>query len=214
LPAHDQKGLVLKRHPRAFALACLLALSALFLVACGGGDDDGGGGEEDTIVNVITEAAVEEKPEHCTELLTLQFNEQTQKVSGKESIAQCEEEAGSDEGSGTDSVEVTNIQIEDGGAEAEVAFTGGDFDGQTMTIALVEEGGQWKLDEIVGFAEFDREALLDNLSTSLDESTEGAEEKAEAECIVEGVEELDDEGLEGLFLEDNFDTLAEIAEAC
>jgi hypothetical protein len=204
----SQKGLVLKPSQRLALAAFLAVLAALSLAACGGGSES----DEDKITDVITEAAVEEKPEHCTELLTQKFNEQTQKVSGEEAVEECEEEA--EDGDNAEAVEVTNVQVNGGGAKADVAFTGSDFDGQTLTVALVEDGDQWKLDEVVGFAKFDREKLLSGLGESLEEDSEGGKEAEVSECVLEGLEELDDESLESIFVSPSAEAIVELAEAC
>ena len=51
---------------------------------------------------------------------------------------------------------MTNIDVDGDTATAKAAFTGSIFDGQSLDLALVKEGDQWKLDEFKGFSNFDR----------------------------------------------------------
>jgi hypothetical protein len=55
---------------------------------------------------------------------------------------------------------VTNIKVDGDKATADVAITGATLDGQTVAIALVKQGGQWKLDKVNSFVKFDRNKLI------------------------------------------------------
>ena len=188
-----------------FPLA-LLAL-ALGLAACGGGESD-----EDKIVEVIETSTVSTDPADCEALATQTFLEQTQFSQGEEAVKSCEESAEETEDN-PDSVEVSAVQIDGSDATAEAAFVGGNFDGQTFTVALVEEDGDWKLDELTGFAEFDQEAL----ATSLEEGLQAGDDAVDpelAECFGETVREVPRAQAEDLIIGGSSQPIVEIVEGC
>jgi hypothetical protein len=187
-------------------LALLLVLG---LAACGGGDS--GGGEEDEITAVIEKSVTSDDPSKCTELMTQNFVEQTADTEGEEAVKQCEEEAKNGEND-PDSVAVSAIEVDGGNATADAAFVGGNFDGQTLTVALVKDSGTWKLDEIEGFAKLDRGALTAVLEEQLEATGQLTGEQTS--CIVEGIEEASDKAFEELLLSGSSDALLEIAKAC
>ena len=188
-----------------FPLA-LLAL-ALGLAACGGGDSD-----EDTIVELIETSATSTDPADCEALATQSFLEQTQFSKGEEAVESCEESA-KETADNPDSVEVSEVEIDGSDATAEAAFVGGNFDGQTFTVALVEEDGDWKLDELTGFAEFDQEQLGSSLQEALLSEGDSVDEEL-AECFGETVREAPREQAEGLILDGSGETIVEIIEGC
>jgi hypothetical protein len=186
-------------------LPVLLAL-ALGLVACGGGESD-----EDKIVSAVETAATSTNPAVCGETQTLPFMEQTTGSSGKEAEKECEDEAEAGDNQ-PDSVAVSEVEADGDKATANAAFKGGVYNGQTLEIALVEEDGDWKLDEVAGFAEFNRAELTSVLSEKLEE--EEAIEPQVASCIVEGLSEIPDEALESLILTNESQPIVELAESC
>lgn len=187
--------------------ALLLAL-ALGLAACGGGGES----DEDKITTTIENAATSTDPAVCDETQTLAFMEQTSGgSSGKEAEKECEEEAKSGEGQ-PDSVSVSNVKVNGENATADAAFKGGIFDAQTLELALVEEGGDWKLDELTGFAKFDAEGLVKAFAEQIEEEPEIKPEMAS--CLIEGIEELSNSELESVIVENNTEAFGEIAEGC
>ena len=185
--------------------ALLLAL-ALGLAACGGGESD-----EDKIASTIENAATSTDPAVCAETQTVAFMEQTSGSSGKEAEKECEEEAKSGQGQ-PDSVSVTKIKVDGEKATADAAFKGGIFDAQTLKLALVEEDGDWKLDQLTGFARFDRGSLVDAFAEGIEEEPEI--DSKTASCFVAGIEELSDSELESVVIENNTEVFGEIAEGC
>ncbi|HYH54795.1 MAG TPA: hypothetical protein VD761_11765 [Solirubrobacterales bacterium] len=189
-----------------------LALLALVfgLVACGGSDES----DEDKIVNVIETSVTGSDPADCKELATQAFLEQTELEQGAEAVKSCEASA-EDTSDDPDSVEVSEVEVDGAAATANVAFTGGGFDGQVISLSLVEEDGDWKLDELTGFAKFDQEKLASafeeafadedgnpQLVTCFGETIRGLS-KAQAEEIVIGgsprpIEEVAEGCIEGL----------------
>lgn len=132
----------------------LLILAALTLSACGGGGDS----DEGKIEDVIETSATGNDPANCTELQTRKFDEQNAGVEGATAVAECERESKEGEGQ-ADSVEVSAVAVDGDAATAEVAFTGGSLDSQAVEVALVKDGGDWKLDEIVKFTQYDSKQL-------------------------------------------------------
>lgn len=189
------------------ALPALLLALALGLAACGGGGES----DEDKIANTIENAATSNDPVVCKETQTLAFMEQTTGESGQEAEKKCEKEA--EEGTGQpESVNVTQVKVNGEKATADAEFQGGQFDEQTLEVALVEEGGEWKLDEFTGFAKFDPAPFIAALGEQLEE--EPNIKPQVAGCIVEGIEELSKPELESLVVENNTEPIVEIAEGC
>jgi hypothetical protein len=184
----------------------LLAL-ALGLAACGGGESD-----EDKVVEVVETSATSTDPADCTALATQAFVEQTQLSEGEEAVESCEEDAKDAEGD-PDSVEVTEVEVDGAKATADAEFVGGDFDGQVLSVALVEEDGDWKMDELTGFAELDQERLASSLEESL-QSGEGALDPEVASCIGDTLRELSEPEVEEVVIGGSPEPIVEILEAC
>jgi ABC-type glycerol-3-phosphate transport system substrate-binding protein len=186
--------------------AAVLAL-VFGLVACGGSDES----DEDKVVETVETAATSNDPAVCDETQTLAFIEQTTGSNGKEAEKQCEKEAEGGE-SQPDSVEVSEVEVDGQSATANAKFKGGNLDAQTLEIGLIEEDGDWKLDELIGFAEFDSESLVKAITEQI-ENEPGADPET-ASCFVEGVEGLSDSELEGVVIDNNTAVFGEIAEGC
>ncbi|MGN6276210.1 MAG: hypothetical protein ACTHNP_09830 [Solirubrobacterales bacterium] len=184
----------------------VLLITVFGLAACGGGESD-----EEKITGTIENAATSTDPAVCGETQTLKFMEQTAGGSGNEAEKECEEETKSGENN-PESVTVSKVEAEGEKATANVEFEGGNFDGQTLEVALVKEGGDWKLNEFTGFAKFDPTQLVKVLAEKLEE--EPSIKPRVAGCIVEGLEELPKAELEALVVENNTQPIVELAEGC
>jgi hypothetical protein len=184
----------------------VLLLLVFGLAACGGGESD-----EDRIASTIETAATSTDPSVCGETQTLAFMEQTTAAGGKEAEKACEQQAEAGENN-PDSVTVSEVEVKGEKATADAAFEGGNFNGQKLELALVEEGGDWKLDRFTGFANFDPSLLIEQLAEQL-EAEESIEPRV-ASCIVEGVEELSKGELEALVVENDSGPVVELAEGC
>ena len=182
-------------------------LLALGLAACGGGES-----AEDKIVSTIEESATGTDPALCAETQTLNFMEQTNSGTGKEAEKECEEETKEEGSNDPDSVTVSKVAADGAKATADVAFKGGTFDGQILEVALVEEDGNWKLNELTGFAKFDAAPFVAELAKQLEE--EPQIEPETASCIVAGIEGLEASALEAMVIEKNTEPIVEIAEGC
>lgn len=188
-----------------------LALLALVfgLAACGGGDD----GDEDRIVEVVETSFTSTKAANCKRLATQKFLEQTQYSKGQEALKACEEDTEEEVEGDTDSVEVSDVVVEESTATANTAFDGGTFDGQTLSIDLVEEGGDWKLDEITGFVELDQEHLAKSIEEGFESGQNGLE-PAVASCAGKAFAEMPKAELEEILLGGSAQPIAEIVEGC
>jgi hypothetical protein len=133
-------------------LVAALALATAAFSACGSSDDNSA--DNDQITAAIDRAATSGDPAACTEVQTQKFLEQTN--GGQDALKSCEKDAAN---TVADEVDVTNIEVDGDTATADAAVTGSVFDGQTLQIALIKDGDQWKLDEFTGFADFNREAF-------------------------------------------------------
>lgn len=182
-------------------------LLALGLAACGGGES-----AEDKIVSTIEESATGTDPALCAETQTRSFMEQTNSGTGKEAEKECEEETKEEGSNDPDSVKVSKVAADGAKATADVEFKGGTFDGQVLEVALVEEDGNWKLNELTGFAKFDAAPLVGELAKQLEE--EPQIEPETASCIVAGIEGLEASALEAMVIENDTEPIVEIAEGC
>jgi ABC-type glycerol-3-phosphate transport system substrate-binding protein len=194
---------------RHLLLPCLLLFSALALAACGGGGSDGG--DEEAVEAAIVRSATTADPANCTEVETQAFVEQSSDEKGAKALRECEKEA-KDASNNAKTVKVTKIKIDGDEATADAAITGGGFDGQVISIALVEEDGSWKLDQLTGFAKLDTANLAQVFGEKLEETGELTPEQTS--CIVEGVEAASKQEAEELVLSGSSDPLVELAEGC
>jgi ABC-type glycerol-3-phosphate transport system substrate-binding protein len=186
--------------------AAMLAL-VFGLAACGGSESD-----EDKIVETVETSATSTDPADCKELATQKFMEQTESEKGAKAVKSCEEEAEDPEGD-PDSVDVSNVGVDGSEATADAAFSGGNFDGQTLTVALVEEDGDWKLNEVTGFAKFDQDRLVENFEKLFESGDEPLEPQVSA-CIGEVFGELSKPEFEELLFGGSQQPIIEIAEGC
>ncbi len=190
-----------------FPLALLLVLG---LAACGGSGGGGSSDEEGEIETVVESSATASDPADCAKYNTLKFMEQTTGQAGAKAEEACEKDAGNS--SNPDSVSVSKIEIDGDEATADAAFEGGNFDGQSLTVALVREDGEWKLNEFKGFASFDAKKLTDILVKQLEATGEVTPQVIS--CIAEGLEELDQAKYEEIVVNQDSRPLIEIVESC
>jgi hypothetical protein len=191
---------------RSLLLPCILILSALVLAACGSSS-----GDEGEIEEAIETSATSTDPADCKALNTQQFMEQTTQESGSAAVKTCEEEAEQEEGA--KSVSVSEIEVDGSGATAEAALSGGNLDGQALELALVKDGDQWKLDEVVEFTEFDQAKLVEVLEAGLSEPSSEVD-PAFAGCVVDAFEQGSQAEVEDLLFGGSSGTLEEVFEAC
>ena len=193
---------------RPLVLLALLAFAALALSACGGG----GSSAEGEITEAIEEAATTSVPSNCTKLQTQRFDEQNTNEKGKAAIKTCEKEAGAGEEQAKEA-NVSNVSVNGEKATAEVEFVGGSLDAQTLEVALAEEGGTWKLDQIEGFAKYEGKALEEEFLKRFEENPEGLS-KAQYTCISEGFGKASKSEAEEFFLSGEQAPIEKLAKSC
>jgi hypothetical protein len=191
----------------------LVGLCALpfVLVACD--DDDSSSADEDQITATITRTVTSGDPATCTETQTAKFTQQTsgeQVDTPEEAVKSCQQEAADDVVG--DEVEVTDIEVDGDTATAQADVTGGFFGGQTLDLALVKEGDQWKLDEFKGFVDFDGEAQIANVKEAL--SSEPDSNPQAVDCVVGQFQKLSDEDLESIYVGNNPELEDQTFEPC
>ena len=188
---------------------CLLILAAVALSACGGG---GGSDDEGKIEEAIETAATTSNPSNCTELETQKFDEQNTSVEGAAAVKECEKEAKNGEDEPAESVDIANVSVNGETATAEVALSGGALNGQSLEVALEKEGDNWKLDEIVGFTNFDGAKLAETLEEKFTE--EGDVPPKMASCIVKAFAQASQAEAEELLFSGNLEAVEEVALKC
>jgi hypothetical protein len=177
---------------------------ALGLAACGEGKSD-----EDKIVEAIDFALVSTDPEACKEQRTQAFNEQTFRVKGAEAVEYCEQNARAEE-SPNDPVEVTNIEIDGSKATADIDTQ----DTQSFSTSLVEEDGDWKLDEFVRFVDFNRGEWIKEEREGFENGGEDALEPQVVDCIIGAYREMSRAEIEAMWFGGSARLEIEIYERC
>jgi hypothetical protein len=193
----------------SLAVVAAAVLAAFALAACGG--DDGGSEDEDQITAAIERAATSGDPAACSEVETVNFVQQTSGEPGdsaEEALQSCQQQAAD---TVADSVDVRDIGVDGDSATAKAAVTGSFFDGQTLDIALVKEGDQWKLDEFEGFEDFDRGAMADAIGQEL--SREGASPQA-VTCVAQQIENQPEDQVEAAFAGNDPNAEQQLFEPC
>jgi len=191
---------------RLLLLPCILILSALTFTAC-----SGGGGGEGEIEEAIEASATTTNPADCKKLNTQQFMEQTTQESGDAAVEECEETAKEDEGA--ESVSVSKVEVDGSDATAAAALSGGHLDGQALKLALVKDGDQWKLDEVVEFTKFNQAKLIGVLEEGLTEPGSEVDPKF-GRCIIEAFKQGSQAEVEELVFGKSPQALEEVFEAC
>lgn len=193
---------------RILVPVALLALTVPALAACGGGGSDA----EGEITEVIEKSATTNDPKNCTELETLRFVEQNSGEQGKAAVKACEAEAESEEEEQAEKAHVSNVSVNGEKATAQVKFEGGSLGSQTLEVALVEDEGQWKLDHIEGFADYEGKALEEEFRTQLEGESELSKEQAD--CIAEAIGGASKAEAEELFFSGSPEKVEKLAEGC
>lgn len=118
------------------------------------------------------------------------------------------------EESPNDPVKVTNVEVDGSKTTAAVGLTDdGDAIGQVLVAALVEEDGDWKLDEFTGHAEFDKSKWVEEQREGL-ESGHNSIEPQIVDCIVEAYRKRSRPELEEMMLGGSAQAEIEIDENC
>lgn len=199
---------------RLASLLCLSILLACGLSACGGGGGDGSSSSDSAVAEiegVVKDSAVQSDPSSCTELNTQRFDEQLAHEEGAKAVKLCEEEAESDSPKASD-VTVTNVKIDGSKATLEAAIEGTIFNGQTIAVALVKEGDQWKVDQITKVVKLDATKLEETFAERLEETGELSD--AQVSCIAGAIGGASQKQAEEVLLSNSAQPLIELAEDC
>jgi len=145
---------------------------------------------------VIETSATSDAPSNCTELETQDFVEQTEFAKGQAAVASCRE---ADPSASAESVEVANVEVDGDEATADATFEGSSFNRQTLALALVRDEAGWKLDRIVAFRGFDKDAFLRAFEKTLLAPPDPATGQ-QAACIIRLLRRSDDEKLQDVLL--------------
>ncbi|MGE5283030.1 MAG: hypothetical protein ACM3N0_12070 [Chloroflexota bacterium] len=105
------------------------------------------------IEKTIEAVTIGADPSYCETKLTPRYLEQ---ITGAKPPFADEVCRGEIEMSRAESVDTSEVAIDDTRATAVVAFGGGSFDGSRLAVGLVRENGDWKLNRILAFRHFDR----------------------------------------------------------
>lgn len=211
-PSRDAASVAsLRKEPvkkKVLVLPLALLIAALALSACGGSSSSSGG-EDAAVETAIEESATSEDPTICSEFQTEAFNE-FEYAEGN-ALKQCEEatESGA---SVAESVDVSNVEVNGESATAEAEVKGNGLDGQVLEVGLVEEGGDWKMNELLGFTKYDGAAFAETLEGKLAEE-EGIGPEL-AKCVSESLGTLSQEEAEMIVFEKNLEPLEEAAGGC
>jgi hypothetical protein len=198
---------------RLVPLLCLPILLALSLSACGGGggastDAEGATAE---IEQVVKDSAIQADPSSCTELNTQRFDEQLAHEEGQEAVKLCEQEAESNSPKASD-VTVANVKIDGDKATLDAAMQGTIYDGQTIAVAMVKEGGKWKVDQITRLVKFDATKLEETFTERLGESGELTDEQIS--CVAGALGGASQKQAEEVLLSSSAQPLIELASGC
>ncbi len=146
---------------------------------------------------MITRAATSGDPAACTDAQTAKFTLQTSgepNASAAQAVQSCEKDAAD---TAADKIDVTDVEVDGDSATAKAHATGSTFDGQTLDVALVKEGGQWKLDDFKGFDDFNKDAMVASFKKQL-EAEPNANPQA-VNCVVQQFQAASDQQIEGFF---------------
>jgi hypothetical protein len=201
---------------RRLALVVPLLVVPFAVAACGGGGGSssvasgasGASGDEAAVTTAIQDSATSTDPSTCTTLETQAFVEQSTFKTGQDAVKTCQENASNH----ADSVDVTNVSVKGTKATADAAITGGSLDGQTLTVQLVNDGGQWKLNHIVTFVKFDRASFLKAFQESL--TTQGQLNSSQIHCVLSTMSQGSDKQIQQLMLSGSQSELSQVFGGC
>jgi hypothetical protein len=193
---------------RLFGLPVAVLFSSLLIVACGGG---GGNDDSSQITDVIQTTVTTTDPADCTKLETQQFVEQSELTSGPAALQQCQKDA-ADTSDNPSSVDVTDVKTSGNTGTANVAFHGGSFDGSTLSVSLIKDGDQWKLDKITDIPNFNFPGLVQALTAKF--NSEGSIPPQVASCIVQAFNNAGADQVKSIILSGNGDQLTALFSTC
>jgi hypothetical protein len=155
--------------------------------------------QKQEIESFLSRVTTENDPAQCTEDFTdALLNQNFGGRDGETPMEACRRRNTEDEGALADSVDVQNIFLGDGFAEAVIRITGGDMEGSEFKVQLLGSGDDWRL-HLITHAEIDRAGYNRGLVSSAIES--GAT-PAEAQCMADAFNRnVTDEQLEDMIIQ-------------
>lgn len=190
---------------RLLLVPSVLVVFSFALAGCGSSSD-----ETSEVEDVIVTSATTTDPADCGKLQTQQFMEQISRESGDDAVESCEADAEDDEG--VSDADVSAVELDGSDATAEATLTGGGLDGQTVEVALIKDGDQWKMDEVVKFTDFDQEHLVEGLEKELSDTNKS--EAKFASCFIEAFKGASEAQVEELIFGKSPQALEEVFELC
>ena len=186
-------------------------IAALAIASCGEEEEAvvEGSPEQGAINQAVSTSFTNPNPDNCTKVRTQNFNEQSTFETGAAATASCRKEQGDNLAT---TVVVSNIGVQGASATAEVALTGGGLDGQTVELGLVKEGNRWKVDELVAFIRFDREAL--NAAVARETRNDPQTSPRLARCVEREFRALGDDQAKDLLINGDEQKFSETFGAC
>jgi hypothetical protein len=120
-----------------------VALVVVLVLAGGGGEE--GGGEEAKVEEAIEEVATSKDPAVCEERHTTSYLQKATGLAGGAAVQLCEETTPENDVTG---VETSDVKVNGTSADAKAKIEGGDYDGETLTIDLQKQDGEWKVNDL------------------------------------------------------------------
>jgi hypothetical protein len=141
---------------RAYAVVGTLAVLVAAAAGCGG--DSGGGTGEDEVTGVLQTFFTTSDPAQCDELTNNAFKQLSPNVlAADDPASECRKSL--DPTGQAKSIQVSDLSIDGSKATATVVPEGGTFEGATVRINLVDDGG-WKIDGIADVQLTSRDEFL------------------------------------------------------
>jgi hypothetical protein len=141
---------------RGYALATTLALLLVAAAGCGG--DSGGGSGQEEVGRVLQTFFTTSDPVQCEELTNNAFKQLSPNVlAADDPSAECRKSLNPT--GEARAIQVSDLNIDGSKATATVTPDGGTFEGATLKLELVDDGG-WKIDGITDVQLTNREEFL------------------------------------------------------
>jgi hypothetical protein len=182
-----------------------IALGALVAAGCGSSETS----DPDRVEDVVREVMTTTDPGWCRELATARLLEQLQDRAGDDAVAECEQDTEFEEAAR--SVGISRVEVRDAAATAHAVVRGGDFDGSTYDLALVDRSG-WRIDRITA-VELDFEPYLRAARRYLTRPPDGYPPRRAA-CVIRVMRERGEEAMERAILEGDDEAFTAPSEAC
>jgi hypothetical protein len=165
-------------------------------------------GDEERVETAIESYYESNDPSSCEHRTTATYRSQRFGEHEPFALALCEQEAPSRV---TPNVRASSIEVNGDRATASARFAGSILDGSTVRLQLVDEGGWWRLDELLGFVHFDREGFRRGYRNQL--LAAGAT-RAVISCVAQRGIRLSDRELEVALVDRTVQTLGPIYVGC